>query len=165
MANVRLPAIIGSHMVLQQKSKITIWGWCDPGEKIKLKAAWDTAIYSATGSWTAKWSIQLQTPVAGGPYTISINGNNSIVLDDVMIGEVWVCSGQSNMEMSVNWGLPYQDEVAKATNTRIRFFHIPKTTSEYPQEDVKAKWVVCNPEDMKNFSAAGYFSERNCRKI
>jgi sialate O-acetylesterase len=156
-ANVRLPAIIGSHMVLQQNAKVRIWGWCDPTENIKLKTSWDTTTYMATGSWEAKWSLELQTPNAGGPYTISINGNNSILLEDVMIGEVWVCSGQSNMEMNVNWGLPYQDEVARATNTQIRFFYIPKATSGYPQEDVKAKWVVCSPEDMKNFSAAGYF--------
>jgi sialate O-acetylesterase len=156
-ANVRLPAVIGSHMVLQRNSKITIWGWSDPTEKIKLKAGWDTATYNATGSSGGKWSIDLQAPNAGGPYTISINGHNSIVLDDVMIGEVWVCGGQSNMEMNVNWGLPYADDVAKATNTKIRFFYIPKTTSEYPQEDVKAKWVVCTPDEMKNFSAAGYF--------
>ena len=156
-ANVRLPAIIGSHMVLQQKSKITIWGWADPAEKIKIRVGWDTVLYSATGSSAAKWKVQLATPVAGGPYTISIEANNKILLEDVMIGEVWVCSGQSNMQMSVNWGLPYQDEVAKATNTKIRFFHIPRTTSEYPQEDVKAKWVVCNPDDMKDFSATGYF--------
>jgi sialate O-acetylesterase len=154
---VRLPAVIGSHMVLQQKTTVTIWGWCEPGEKVKLKADWDTTTYSTTGSWAAKWSIQLPTPAAGGPYTISINGYNSIVLEDVLIGEVWVCSGQSNMEMNVNWGLPYQNDVTNATNTKIRFFHIPRTTSEYPQEDVKAKWVVCNPEDMKNFSAAAYF--------
>lgn len=156
-ANVRLPAIIGSHMVLQQNSKITVWGWSDPSEKIKLKASWDTTTYAATGSWAAKWSIELQTPNAGGPYTISINGNNTVLLEDVMVGEVWICSGQSNMEMNVNWKLPYNDEVAKATNTRIRFFYIPKTTSEYPQEDVKAKWVVCTPDEMKSFSAAGYF--------
>ena len=155
--NVRLPAIIGSHMVLQQKATVTLWGWCDPQEKVKIRSSWDTTTYRTTGSWAAKWSIQIPTPAAGGPYTISIEGNNSIVLEDVMIGEVWVCSGQSNMEMNVNWGLPYQDEVAKATNTRIHFFQVPKTTSGYPQEDVKAKWVVCNPEDMKNFSAAGYF--------
>jgi sialate O-acetylesterase len=155
--NVRLPAIIGSHMVLQEKSTVTIWGWCDPQEKIKLKAAWDTTTYTTTGSSAAKWSIQLQTPAGGGPFTITIDGNNSILLEDVMVGEVWVCSGQSNMEMNVNWGLPYQDEVAKASNKKIRFFYIPRTTSEFPQEDVKAKWVVCNPEDMKNFSAAGYF--------
>jgi sialate O-acetylesterase len=156
-ANVRLPAIIGSHMVLQQNSKINIWGWCEPNEKITLKASWDTATYSAVGSWAAKWSISLQTPASGGPFTISIKGYNDILLEDVMVGEVWVCSGQSNMEMNVNWGLPYQDEVAKATNTKIRFFYIPKTTSEYPQEDVKAHWVVCSPEEMKSFSATGYF--------
>jgi sialate O-acetylesterase len=156
-ANVRLPAIIGSHMVLQQNSKITIWGWSDPAEKIKLKAGWDTTTYTTTASWAAKWSIELQTPNAGGPYTISINGNNNILLEDVMVGEVWVCSGQSNMEMNVNWKLPYDDEVAKATDTKIRFFYIPKTTSEYLQEDVKAKWIVCTPDEMKNFSAAGYF--------
>ena len=156
-ANVRLPAIIGSHMVLQQNSKITIWGWSDPTENIKLKASWDTTTYKAEGSWGGKWNIELQTPNAGGPYTISINGNNNILLEDVMVGEVWICSGQSNMEMNVNWKLPYDDEVAKATNNKIRFFYIPKTTSEYPQEDVKAKWVVCTPDEMKNFSAAGYF--------
>jgi sialate O-acetylesterase len=156
-ANVRLPAIIGSHMVLQQNSKVTIWGWSDPMEKIRLKAGWDTTTYTATGSWGGKWSIELQTLKAGGPYSISISGNNSITLEDVMVGEVWVCSGQSNMEMNVNWGLPYQDEVAKARNTKIRFFYIPRTTSQYPQEDVKAQWVVCTPEEMKSFSAAGYF--------
>lgn len=163
-ANVRLPAIIGSHMVLQQSSKVTIWGWSDPSEKIKLKAGWDTTTYNATASWGGKWKIELQTPNAGGPFTISINGNNSITLEDVMVGEVWVCSGQSNMEMNVNWGLPYQDEVAKATNIKIRFFYIPKTTSEYPQEDVKAQWVVCTPKEMKNFSAAGYFFGKNLQQ-
>jgi sialate O-acetylesterase len=156
-AGVRLPAIIGSHMVLQQNAKVRIWGWSDPAEKIKLKASWDTTTYTTTASSGAKWSIEVQTPNAGGPYTISIDGNNHILLEDVLIGEVWVCSGQSNMEMNVNWGLPYQDEVAKATNTQIRFFYIPKTTSEFPQEDVKARWVVCSPEEMRSFSAAGYF--------
>jgi sialate O-acetylesterase len=156
-AQVRLPAIIGSHMVLQQNSEAKIWGWCDPNEKIKVTTTWDTTTYTATGSPNARWSVQLRTPAAGGPYKISIKGNNSIELEDVMIGEVWVCSGQSNMEMNVHWGLPYQDDAANANNKSIRFFHIPKTTSEYPQEDVKAKWVVCNPEDMKRFSAVGYF--------
>src|SRR5690242_12039122 len=123
-AGVRLPAIIGSHMVLEQNAKVRIWGWSDPTEKIQLKASWDTTTYSATGTSGAKWSIEIQTPHAGGPYTISIKGNNTILLEDVMIGEVWVCSGQSNMEMNVNWGLPYQDEVARATNTQIRFFYV-----------------------------------------
>ena len=102
--------------------------------------------------------IQLKTPVAGGPYKITINGRNSIVIDDVLIGEVWLCSGQSNMEMSVSWGIKkYEPDVAAATNKSIHFFHIPRATAEYPQDDLKAKWVVCNPEDMRRFSMVGYF--------
>jgi sialate O-acetylesterase len=164
LGNVRLPAVIGSHMVLQQKTQTIIWGWCDVGEKIKLKASWDTATYTYTGTPSAKWEIKLNTPNAGGPYQITIEGNNKIVLDDVLIGEVWVCSGQSNMEMNVNWGLPYQDEVANATDRNIRFFYIPRTTSEYPQDDVSAKWVVCTPDEMRAFSAAGYFFGKSLRQ-
>jgi len=163
-ADVRLPAVIGPHMVLQQKAEVTIWGWCDAAEKVKLKPGWDTATYTTTGSSSAKWSIKLMTPAAGGPYEIVVNGNNKIVLDDIMIGEVWLCSGQSNMEMSVNWGLPYQDEVVNATDKNIRFFYIPKTTADYPQDDVKAGWTICNPEDMKRFSAAAYFFGKTIRQ-
>jgi sialate O-acetylesterase len=163
-ANVRLPAVIGSHMVLQQKTEVTIWGWCDAAEKIKLNAGWDTTTYTAIGSSLAKWSIRIKTPAAGGPYQVTITGNNKIVLEDVLIGEVWVCSGQSNMEMNVNWGLPYQDEVSNATDKSIRFFHIPRTTADYPQDDVKAEWIVCNPQDMKQFSAVGYFFGKTLRQ-
>ena len=154
---IRLPAVLGSHMVLQQKSAVKLWGWCDPSEKIRVSTNWDTTTYKTTGSADAKWSVDVKTPVAGGPYKITIQGNNTVVLDDVLIGEVWLCSGQSNMEMSINWGLPYADEAAQASNKNIRFFHIPRTTAEFPQEDVKAQWMVCDPETMKRFSAAGYF--------
>ncbi|MFI5187529.1 MAG: sialate O-acetylesterase [Chitinophagales bacterium] len=163
-ANIRLPAIIGSHMVLQQKNEATIWGWCDVSEKIKLRTSWDTITYTATGSASAKWEIKINTPLAGGPYQIAIDGNNKIVLEDVLIGEVWVCSGQSNMEMKVNWGLHYPDEVANATDKNIRFFYIPRTTADYPQDDLKAEWVVCSPDEMKNFSAAGYFFGKTIRE-
>jgi sialate O-acetylesterase len=157
-AQVRLPAIIGDHMVLQQNTNVKIWGWCDVGEKITLKASWDTTSYKATGSPDAAWSIELKTPSASGPYTIDINGKNAIVLNDVLIGEVWLCGGQSNMEMSAGWGLKqYDADVAAATNKSIRFFHVPRTTAEFPQDNLPAKWVVCNPEDMKRFSLAGYF--------
>jgi len=156
-AEVRLPAIIGSHMVLQQKSDIKLWGWCEPGEKIKVKTDWDTTTCTTIALSNAKWTVQLKTPAAGGPYKIIINGDNTIVLEDVMIGEVWICSGQSNMEMNINWGLNYPEDVANAINKSIRFFHIPRLTADYPQEDTKARWVVCNPGDMKRFSAVGYF--------
>lgn len=161
--NVRLPAVIGAHMVLQQKTDVTIWGWSDAGEKIKLRTTWDTTTYNVVGSSSAKWSLRIKTPAAGGPYQITITGNNNIVLEDVLIGEVWVCSGQSNMEMSVAWGLPYESDVKNATDKNIRFFYIPRTTAEYPQDDVKAEWVVCNPDDMKRFTAAGYFFGKTLR--
>ena len=157
-ADVSLPAIIGDHMVLQQNSLIKIWGWGDVGEKINLKADWDTTTYTTTASPNANWNLQIKTPVAGGPYKITINGRNTIVVDDVLIGEVWLCSGQSNMEMSVGTRLKqFEPDVAAATNKSIRFFHVSRATSQYQQDDIKAKWVVCNPDDMRHFSLIGYF--------
>ncbi len=165
-AFVRLPAIIGSHMVLQQNSEEKIWGWCDPGEKIKINSGWDTATYNTTGNPDGKWMISVKMPSAGGPYSLIINGSNKIVLEDVLIGEVWVCSGQSNMEMNYNWGIKqYTQDANEANNKSIRFFHIPRLTAQYPQEDTKAEWVVCNPEDMKNFSLAGYFFGQKLQQI
>lgn len=158
-AEIRLPAIIGTHMVLQQNSMVNMWGGCEPGEKIKITTNWDTTTYNTVGTYWAKWSLPLKTPARGGPYTITIQGSNRIVLEDVLIGEVWACSGQSNMEMSYNWGKPnkFDKDVTSATNTNIRFFNIPKQTALYPQEDVKARWVVCTPDEMKKFSLVGYF--------
>lgn len=157
-SKIRLPAIIADHMVLQQKAEVKLWGWCEPEEKITIKVSWDTTIYKTVGNSNAKWSIQIKTPGAGGPYNITISGYNVIQLQDVMIGEVWVCSGQSNMEMNFNWGLKqYTEDMNNATNKSIRFFHIPRLTADYPQEDTKATWVVCNPEDVRSFSTVGYY--------
>jgi sialate O-acetylesterase len=158
-AEIRLPAILGDHMVLQQNSTVKLWGWSEVREAITIKTTWDTTTYKTTGNGSAKWSIQIKTPSGGGPYKITITGRNTVVIDDVLIGEVWLLSGQSNMEMSASWpGMQkYNADVASATNKNIRFFHVPKTTALYPQDDLKAKWVVCNPEDMKRFSIAGYF--------
>ncbi|MEO5893202.1 MAG: sialate O-acetylesterase [Ferruginibacter sp.] len=164
-ANVRLPAIIGTHMVLQQNSTVNIWGWCDPGEKVSVSPAWDTTTYHATGFSNAKWSLQIKTPAAGGPYKITINGYNTIVLEDVLVGEVWVCSGQSNMEMSYNWGVKqYKADIENGANKHIRFFQIPKLTADYPQDDTKGMWVVCDTENLKRFSLVGYFFGRQLQQ-
>jgi len=155
-AAVRLPAILGSHMVLQQQSEVKLWGWCGPAEKIVIKTSWDTITYRTTGGSGARWLRKIKTPVAGGPYTITIN--ESTILEDVMVGETWVCSGQSNMEWSGDQGLKQcLDEMPNATNQKIRFFYVPKSTSEYPQDDCQGSWKVCSPEEMKHFSAVGYF--------
>ena len=155
-AEVRLPSILGSHMVLQQKSEVNLWGWCAPAEKILVKTSWDTTRYVTTGTSGAKWTVKIKTPSAGGPFTITIN--DKTVLEDVMIGEVWVCSGQSNMEYSGDQKLKQSlDEAPNAKNQKIRFFYVPKNTSDYPQEDVRASWKVCSPEEMIHFSTIGYF--------
>ena len=153
---VRLPAILGSHMVLQQKSDVTLWGWCGPAEKIIIKTSWDTITYKTSGGSSAKWSRKIRTPEAGGPYSITINGTT--ILEDVMIGETWVCSGQSNMEWSGDQNVKQcLDEMPNATNQQIRFFYVPKSTAEYPQENCGGSWKVCSPDEMKHFSAVGYF--------
>lgn len=155
-AEVRLPSLLGSHMVLQQKSVVNLWGWCAPAEKINVKTSWDTTNYVTKGTSGAKWSMKIKTPAAGGPYTITIN--DKTILEDVMIGEVWVCSGQSNMELSGDQKLKQSlDEAPNANNQKIRFFYVPKTTSDASQEDVHAGWKVCTPEEMVHFSAIGYF--------
>ena len=158
-AEVRLPAIIGSHMVLPQNREVNIWGWANPSEVVKIKTEWDTATYMVVADFrSARWSVKIKTPKAGGPYKIIIRGLNEIILEDVMIGEVWLCGGQSNMELSANDGIKQaQEEAPHATNMMIRFFYVPKMSSVFPQDDTKGKWVVCNPEDMKKFSAVGYF--------
>lgn len=162
-AAVRLPSILGSHMVLQQNSEVKLWGWCSPAEKIIIKTNWDTITYRTTGESSAKWIQKIKTPAAGGPYKITIN--NSTILEDVMIGEVWLCSGQSNMEWGGDQGLKQSlDEAPNANNKNIRFFYIPKSTSEFPQENCEGSWRVCSPEEMKHFSAIGYFFGKNLQK-
>jgi len=158
-AQLRLPAIIGDHMVLQQNSTVKLWGWAGPSEEIMVKVSWDDAVHKTTAGNGGRWELSFKTPAAGGPHTITVKGRNeSLTISDVLTGEVWVCSGQSNMEWSGSQQLPQSlEEAPNATNTAIRFFYIPKTTSETPQDDVRAKWVVCSPPEMLKFSAIGYF--------
>lgn len=148
-------------MVLQQQTRAGLWGWAGPNEKIYITPSWNNQTDSTQSNGDGRWATSISTPAAGGPYSITFKSWNTVVIDNVMIGEVWLCSGQSNMEWSaLNNNKQAMEEAPKATNTQIRFFHIPKTTSEYPQDDVHASWVVCNPEDMKKFSAVGYFFGR-----
>jgi len=159
-ANIRLPAVINNNMVLQQQSNVKLWGWAEPAEKIFITASWDNKTDSVTATRDANWQITIATPKAGGPYTITLKGSSTITLDNVMVGEVWVCSGQSNMEMSGSWYEGLQDiknELPTVFNSNIRFFHIPKTTAIYPQDDCVGKWEVCDSNTIKTFSAAGYF--------
>jgi len=157
-STILLPAVYSNHMVLQQNSKVKIWGWGDAGSTITITPSWDTVSYVTKTASGAQWQTFIHTPKAGQAFTITIKENNSkVVIEDVLIGEVWLASGQSNMEMNINWGLKYDEDVKNATNNQIRFFYVPKATALYPQDDVKAHWEVCTPERMKNFSTAAYF--------
>lgn len=161
-AAIRLPNILGSHMVLQQKSKVKLWGWGQPSEKIIITTTWNTDTIRAEVDGGAKWVTEIITPSAGGPYKITIAGSSVIVLDDVLIGETWVCGGQSNMEWSGDQQLQESiDEAPLAKNNKIRLFYVTKSTASFPQDNLEGKWVVCSPEEMIHFSAIGYFFGKN----
>jgi sialate O-acetylesterase len=155
-AIVRLPPIMSSNMVLQQNSQATLWGWADPSERFTIACSWKTTVDSVTAFNSGKWKAKISTPAAGGPYTITIKGRiNTIVLENILIGEVWVCSGQSNMEMSNTKQI--QDELPNGKNDNIRFFTVAKKTSNYPQDHADGQWVSCNEETLRRFSAVAYF--------
>lgn len=164
-ANVRLPSVLTDGMVLQQKSSVKLWGWCEPGEKVFVSPSWGPMTDSVAGSRDGRWVITIATPAAGGPYTIGIRGYNTITLKDVLIGEVWVCSGQSNMEMCENWGLPdVKAELPTCANNRIRFFHVPRTTATSVQDDCPGHWMACDSNELKSFSAVAYFFGKKLNK-
>ncbi len=165
MANVTLPAFFSDNMVLQRNAVVSIWGWGNPNEEITLTTGWDKKQYNVKTGNQANWKIAINTPEAGGPYTITITGYNELILKNILIGEVWLCSGQSNMEMSASWGIKNGDvEVAAATDSDIRFFTVSKHAAVTPQDNLLGNWEVCSPETMKNFSAVGYFFAKRLRE-
>jgi len=164
-SKIWLPSILSDNMVLQQKSNATIWGWTtNTNEKITITGSWNN-IKITTDAKYGFWSVQLPTPEAGGPYTITIDGHEKITLNDILIGEVWLCSGQSNMEFTAKWGLLNADEEIKNANyPDIRFFQITKHISEHPQNNTLGEWSKCSPVTMQNFSSVAYFFGRKLHK-
>lgn len=157
-SNVSTPAIFGNHMVMQQNSEVKLWGWGKPMEKISVIGSWDNDTLNTVTSNNAKWSVVLKTPEAGGPHSITIQGNNTVVIEDILMGEVWLLSGQSNMEWTTRFGITNgEEEVKDALNNEIRFFSVVLKTSPTKCIDVSGKWIKCTPESMLDFSAIGYF--------
>lgn len=161
-ANISLPAIFSDHMVLQQNAEVTIWGWGKPNEVIKVTVSWDPQKeYSIKVPSQSTWSIAVQTPVAGGPYNVILEGYNTIEIDDVLIGEVWLGSGQSNMEWAPHMNIDNaESEKATANYPEIRFFTVLTSTAATPQQHLQGEWVKCTPESMWRFSALMYFFGR-----
>ncbi|MDM8159341.1 sialate O-acetylesterase [Labilibaculum sp. K2S] len=164
-SNVSLPAIFGNHMVMQQNSEVKLWGWGKPMEKIRVTASWDNDTLNTVTSNNAKWSVTLKTPEAGGSYSIKIEGYNTVVIDDILIGEVWLLSGQSNMEWKTSFGINnIGKEVENADDNEIRFFSVTLKTSPTKCIDVSGQWMKCTPGSMNDFSAIGYFFGKELNK-
>ncbi|PUZ27185.1 sialate O-acetylesterase [Chitinophaga costaii] len=165
-AAIRLPAILGSNMVLQQHASVKLKGWANPGEKIYVTTSWDHRTDSTTGTSDAEFALSVKTPAAGGPFTITFKGATTLTLENVLIGEVWVGSGQSNMEMHMGYGHLQQiiDELPIASHPDIRLFTVEHHSSSYPQEDVRGHWEVCDSNSLKTFSAVAYFFGKRLQK-
>lgn len=159
-ADIRLPGFFTDHMVLQREIPIPLWGWADPGEKVSVTIDQSEPV-TATADEVGKWQLKMPQMKAGGPHKITFVGGNTLSLNDVLIGEVWLCSGQSNMEWSVARSLNPEEEAAAANYPEIRHVKIGRSTNGYPQDDVSAQWEVCSPETVPNFTAAGYYMARH----
>jgi sialate O-acetylesterase len=154
-ADVKLPAVLGSHMVLQREKPLPIWGWADPGEEVAVK--FGSAEATTRADDKGNWKVTLPAQKAdGAAHELTVRGKNTVKLEDVLIGEVWVGSGQSNMEWSLARSQDPKETIAAATHPNIRLFHVPKVQAKGPAKDVKASWKACQPDAAQDFSAALY---------
>ncbi len=167
LANISLPALIADGMVLQQNSRVAIWGWADPGETVSVTNDWDHKTVKTKAGADGRWQVSMATTSAGGPYQLMIKGKNEIHIDQVMLGEVWLCSGQSNMEFPLGKGqgwrsgeINWEQEVAAATDPRIRMFTVKQMVAGTPLNNVSGTWQTCSPQTAGSFSAVAYYFGR-----
>lgn len=166
-AQLRLPALFTDNMVMQQQATCAVWGWAKAGSTITVSPSWGKQKYTATTDATGKWKLRVNTPVAGGPYTLGVSGDGPVVqLKNVLIGEVWLCGGQSNMEMPLKGfkGQPVlgsNETILHSKNDQIRLYTVPRSSVTEPQTDSKpSPWRVAEPEAVSNFSATAYYFGR-----
>jgi sialate O-acetylesterase len=165
IAAVHLPALIGNNMVLQQNAVINVWGWADAGEKVTVSASWLTGITEVVTTKEGNWKTTINTPKAGGPFTMIITGRDySINIENILIGEVWLCSGQSNMDLTIkglggwkNYKPEVLDEVLQGNYTNVRLFTVQKDTSATVRADCKGNWLTADTGTADNFSATAWF--------
>ena len=169
-AQVKLPALVSDNMVLQQNAKVNLWGWASPNEKISIQLGWQNAPLEIVANSDGKWKVIVDTPQGSETaYSIKIDATNKIVLNNILIGEVWICSGQSNMFFPVGkeegtWktGVKnYEEEVINANYPNIRLFTVLTNASPKPLDDVAGSWAACSPNSIKTFSAVAYFFGRD----
>jgi sialate O-acetylesterase len=162
-AEIRLPHVFGSHMVLQRQKPIVIWGWAQPGEIVTVKL--DSSEQTTQANDKGEWKVTLPAMEAGGPYELTISGSSTIKLEDILIGEVWLCSGQSNMEFGMGNVKNSETEIAQANHPNIRLLLVARSWTNAPQSDIEATWKICTPQSVteggwNGFSAVAYYFGR-----
>jgi sialate O-acetylesterase len=158
-AAVKLPALISDHMVLQSGRPVRVWGSADAGETVRVEL--QSQSVSVKAGADGKWTAWLRPLIAGGPLDLTVN---TIMIHDVLVGEVWLGSGQSNMEFRLATAVNHDDEIARANYPLIHLFQVKHAVAEQPQDDVTGTWQVCSPESVKNFSAVEYFFGRHLQQ-
>ncbi len=157
-AEVRLPGVFSDHMVLQQELRLPIWGWADDGERVTVSFRGRTV---STTARNGAWMVRLPRQKAGGPFTLVVQGNNQIEFKDVLVGEVWICSGQSNMEWPMSRSFEPDADITNSANPRLRLLTVPKLRAESPTNNFEAAWVPCGPDTVRGFSAVAYYFGRD----
>lgn len=160
-ADVKMPALFQDSLVLQRGMSNPVWGWADDGEKVTVTLAGKS---KSTTAKDGKWMVKLPSMRAGGPHIMTIEGNNSIEIHNILIGDVWVCSGQSNMQWSVRQSANPDEEIANADHPKIRLFYVPRIATGAPQDDVDADWQECSPKSVEGFSAVAYYFGRHLQQ-
>ena len=169
-AKVRLPQFFSDGMVLQQQSECNLWGWAEPGKKVSISTSWDKKSFMVTARKDGLFSLKVKTPEAGGPYFIGFKDQDYVQLNNVMIGEVWICSGQSNMEMQMK-GFKQQpvegttEELLRCKDANLRLFTVKRHASLTPEQDVKGQWNEANSASVREFSATAYYFGRALRQV
>lgn len=162
LATVKPNGLFTDNAVLQQGTSVPVWGFADDGERVTVKFAGQTV---STTAKDGKWLVRLKPLKAGGPYKMTISGSNTIELENVMVGEVWIASGQSNMQWPLAQTLDAEQAIASANDPLLRLYTVPRTPSAKPATDVSGSWVECTPETVRNFSAVAYYFAQELRRV
>lgn len=161
-AAVKLPALFSDHLVLQRDAKVPVWGWAAPGEEVTVTIAGERR--TANAGADGRWRVQFENLKAGGPCELLAKGANEVVVKDVLVGEVWLGSGQSNMAMTVNRAKDFEAEKAAATIPEIRMFTVTSGAAPAPQSECTGRWLVCSPDTVAAFSATAFFFGREIHR-
>lgn len=170
IAKVSLPALFSDNMVLQQNTKVKVWGWSEPKKDITVRVSWSGETFNTQADKKGNWSLYIPTSEAGGPYEMVISDGEEETLSNILLGEVWLCAGQSNMEMPMKGfrGQPVKGsnlDILKSSNDNIRFISVPRSKKTIPQDNFNGEWKSASPASIRDFSATAYYYARLLQEI